>query len=76
MMGGALRILDRQLRVDLLFTDVVLPGSMTRAQVAAQAKAIRPSLKVCSPPNMPATQSSFTAASIKASVDGQALQFQ
>jgi nitrogen-specific signal transduction histidine kinase/CheY-like chemotaxis protein len=43
---AALRILDRQPRVDLLFTDVVLPGGMTGAQVAAQAKAIRPSLKV------------------------------
>ncbi|MCC8945335.1 PAS domain S-box protein [Bradyrhizobium sp. Arg62] len=43
---AALRILDRQPRVDLLFTDVVLPGGMTGAQVAAQARAIRPSLKV------------------------------
>jgi CheY-like chemotaxis protein len=43
---AALRLLDRQPRVDLLFTDVVLPGGMTGAQVAAQAKAIRPSLKV------------------------------
>lgn len=43
---AALRILDRQRRVDLLFTDVVLPGGMTGAQVAAQARAIRPSLKV------------------------------
>ena len=41
----ALRLLDQQ-RVDLLFTDVVLPGGMTGAQVAAQASAIRPSLKV------------------------------
>jgi CheY-like chemotaxis protein len=43
---AALRALDRQPRVDLLFTDVVLPGGMTGAQLAAQAKAIRPSLKV------------------------------
>jgi CheY-like chemotaxis protein len=43
---AALRILDGQPRVDLLFTDVVLPGGMTGAQVAAQARAIRPSLKV------------------------------
>jgi CheY-like chemotaxis protein len=32
--------------VDLLFTDVVLPGGVTGAQVAAQAKASRPRLKV------------------------------
>jgi PAS domain S-box-containing protein len=43
---SALRLLERQPRVDLLFTDVVLPGGMTGAQVAAQAKAIRENLKV------------------------------
>ena len=43
---AALRLLDRQPRVDLLFTDVVLPGGMTGAQVATQARALRPSLKV------------------------------
>ena len=36
----------RQSRVDLLFTDVVLPNGMTGAQLAAQARTIRPSLKV------------------------------
>jgi PAS domain S-box-containing protein len=43
---AALRLLERQPRVDLLFTDVVLPGGMTGAQVAAQARAKRPTLKV------------------------------
>lgn len=43
---AALRLLDQHPRVDLLFTDVVLPGGMTGAQVAAQARATRPSLKV------------------------------
>jgi PAS domain S-box-containing protein len=43
---SALRLLERQPRVDLLFTDVVLPGGMTGAQVAAQAKAMRENLKV------------------------------
>jgi PAS domain S-box-containing protein len=43
---SALRLLERQPRVDLLFTDVVLPGGMTGAQVAAQAKAMRPTLRV------------------------------
>jgi CheY-like chemotaxis protein len=41
-----LRLLERQTRVDLLFTDVVLPGGMTGAQVAAQARILRPALKV------------------------------
>jgi PAS domain S-box-containing protein len=43
---SALRLLERQPRVDLLFTDVVLPGGLTGAQVAAQARALRPTLKV------------------------------
>jgi PAS domain S-box-containing protein len=43
---SALRLLERQFRVDLLFTDIVLPGGMTGAQVAAQARGIKPALKV------------------------------
>jgi CheY-like chemotaxis protein len=43
---SALRLLERQPRVDLLFTDVVLPGGLTGAQVAAQARTLRPTLKV------------------------------
>jgi PAS domain S-box-containing protein len=43
---SALRLLERQPRVDLLFTDVVLPSGMTGAQVAAKAQEIRPGVKV------------------------------
>ena len=43
---SALSLLERQFKVDLLFTDVVLPGGMTGAQVAAQARGIKPELKV------------------------------
>jgi len=43
---SALRLLERQTRVDLLFTDVVLPGGMTGAQVAAKARELREDLKV------------------------------
>ncbi|HTV95248.1 MAG TPA: ATP-binding protein [Steroidobacteraceae bacterium] len=43
---SALRLLERQPKVDLLFTDVVLPGGMTGAQLAAQARGARPGLKV------------------------------
>ena len=43
---SALRLLERQTRVDLLFSDVVLPGGMTGAQVAEQARRLRPELKV------------------------------
>jgi len=44
--NAALRLIERQPRIDLLFTDVVLPGGLTGAQVAAQARALRPDLKV------------------------------
>jgi PAS domain S-box-containing protein len=43
---SGLRLLERQSRVDLLFTDVVLPGGMTGAQMAAHARELRPKLKV------------------------------
>jgi CheY-like chemotaxis protein len=43
---SALRLLEGQSRIDLLFTDVVLPGGMTGAQVASQMRALRPGLKV------------------------------
>jgi PAS domain S-box-containing protein len=45
--ASALRLLERQEgRVDLLFTDVVLPGGMTGAIVAQEARKLRPELKV------------------------------
>ncbi len=43
---SALRHLEHEPQVDLLFTDVVLPGGMTGAQVAAAAQEQRPGLKV------------------------------
>ena len=42
----ALRILASGDKLDLLFTDVVLPGGMTGADIAAEARAQRPGLKV------------------------------
>lgn len=44
--ASAMRHVERPGRIDLLFTDVVLPGGMTGAQIAAQAQAARPDLKV------------------------------
>jgi PAS domain S-box-containing protein len=44
---SALRLLERQeSKVDLLFTDVVLPGGMTGAVLAREARALRPELSV------------------------------
>ena len=43
---SALAVLQREPNIDLLFTDVVLPGGMNGAQIAAQARGMRPSLRV------------------------------
>ncbi|MEI9803349.1 MAG: response regulator [Pseudolabrys sp.] len=43
---AALRILEQRTKVDLLFSDVVLPGGWTGAQTATRAKALRPDIKV------------------------------
>jgi CheY-like chemotaxis protein len=43
---AALAVLRREPKIDLMFTDVVLPGGMTGAQVAAQARALCPGLRV------------------------------
>ena len=42
----ALAVLDRRPEVVLLFTDVVLPGGVSGAQLARQAQALYPNLKV------------------------------
>jgi PAS domain S-box-containing protein len=43
---SSLQLLERNPHIDLLFTDVVLPGGMTGAQLAAQARGRWPKLKV------------------------------
>lgn len=44
--AGGLRVLHSNARVDLLVTDVGLPGGMNGRQVADAARAVRPDLKV------------------------------
>jgi CheY-like chemotaxis protein len=41
-----LKILQSETRIDLLLTDVGLPGGMNGRQVADAARALRPNLKV------------------------------
>lgn len=43
---SALSVLEKQSQVDLLFTDVVLPGGMTGAQIAEKARQMKPNIKV------------------------------
>jgi PAS domain S-box-containing protein len=43
---GALEILERERDIDLLFTDVVMPGGMNGRQLADEAQRLRPKLKV------------------------------
>ncbi|MDI1287049.1 MAG: response regulator [Reyranella sp.] len=42
----ALEILARVADIDLLFTDVVMPGGMNGSQLATEARSLRPGLKV------------------------------
>ncbi len=44
--AAALETLDREDGIDLLFTDVVMPGGMNGRQLADQAVLRRPGLKV------------------------------
>ncbi|MDB5558375.1 MAG: histidine kinase [Enterovirga sp.] len=43
---SALRILERQATIDLLFTDVVLPNGLDGERLAYNARALRPGIKV------------------------------
>jgi CheY-like chemotaxis protein len=44
--AGALEILRRGDPVDLIFTDVVMPGGYTGVQLALEARKLRPGMKV------------------------------
>ena len=52
---SALEILDSTDRIDLLFTDVVMPGSLNGKELASQARIKRPDLKVLFTSGFPGT---------------------
>ncbi len=44
--SDALKILHHDQKIDLLFSDVIMPGGMNGAQLAVEARRIRPNLKI------------------------------
>ena len=64
----ALRILESRSDIDLLFTDVGLPGGINGRQLADHALAHNPISECCLPVAMPATPSCITDVSILASI--------
>ncbi|MEJ0098108.1 MAG: ATP-binding protein [Bauldia sp.] len=59
--AGALSIIEGRERIDLLFTDVVLPGGMNGASLPARPASGAPGCPSCSPPATRGTPSSTTA---------------
>src|SRR5205807_9985530 len=52
---SALEILDSAERIDLLFTDVIMPGGLDGKELASKARARRPDLKVVFTSGFPGT---------------------
>src|SRR3546814_2262046 len=50
---AALEILDQGIDIDLLFTDIVMPGGMSGYDLDREAVARRPNLKVLMTPGFP-----------------------
>ena len=62
----ALEVIDANAQIDLLFTDVIMPGAMNGRQLVDEAQRRRPGLKTCSRPAIPRTPSFITGGSIPA----------
>jgi CheY-like chemotaxis protein len=58
---AALRILDAAEPIDLLFTDVVMPGTLNGKELAIKARALRADLKVLFTSGFPGTSNAHGA---------------
>lgn len=61
---AALRTLEGEARIDILFSDVVMPGGMNGAQLAMEARRLRPALRVL-------LTSGYTASALASEHDAQ-----
>ena len=59
----ALRLVAKKPKINLLFTDVVLPGPLTGRDLATRRASVTPTCRCCTPPAIPATPSSTRAGS-------------
>ncbi|KRQ07100.1 hypothetical protein AOQ73_13255 [Bradyrhizobium pachyrhizi] len=67
----ALAVLDSGAPIDLLFTDVIMPGAMNGRDLATEARKRRPGLRVLFTRAIPMTPSIRTASSSRASCSWQ-----
>ena len=71
---SALAIVESGVPIDLLFTDVVMPGALRSPELARRAQERLPDLPCCSPPATPTTPSSTAGGWTRAWSFSQALQ--
>ena len=59
---SALAVVESGEPIDLVFTDVVMPGKVRTRDFAQRVQSCAPTCRSCSPPATPKTPSSITAA--------------
>jgi PAS domain S-box-containing protein len=57
---AALKILDGPTNIDLMFTDIVMPGGLNGKQLATKARALRPNLKILFTSGFPGAEQNDT----------------
>ena len=62
---SALAILEGDDRVDLVFTDLIMPGGLSGREVAIRAREIKPGIKVLLTSGMPKSWCAATTCSVR-----------